>query len=316
MAARLFTCHHIVPERVFRPNRLFGMLISGVRTDERVGYLGDLDGDNIAGQNVYSEMRHQYYVWRNLLGRYDYVGFEHYRRVFFIDPARAAIARAGDPQRWWWRAYFNAGRNIAYSDTSAEHIEAYLNYRSSLDVANCRAVEAWMSDYDIIVQRSFMQDGLEQQWKSCQPHEMWDVIMTAVRESLAETGAGCDIDTGVRTGYFNNMYIMRSDIFDQYMTFYMKCAERILSRAPSYQRMLGHCGERIFSLWLFQRMMDDPRLRLHEQPFLQSSQTLVPNLPGDFKVAEDGPPEAELPFLEKPGEKSRTKPGRGRRAKA
>jgi len=289
MAARIFTCHHIVPPRIFRPNRLFTMLVSGARTDERAGYLGDLDGDNIAGQNVYSELRHQYYVWRNLLGRYDYVGFEHYRRVFFIDPAPPAIARAADPQRWWWRAYFNAAQNIAYSDTAAEHIEDYLDYRSGFGTAACQAVEAWMSDYDIVVQRSFMQDGLEVQWKSCQPVEMWDVIVTAVRESLAATGAGCDIDIGVRTGFFNNMYIMRSEIFDQYMTFYMDCAGRILSRVPWYQRMMGHCGERIFSLWLYQRLMDDPSIRLRQQPFLQCSQTVVENLPGNYAVADSGP---------------------------
>lgn len=284
MAARIFTCHHIVPPRIFRPNRLFSMLISGERTDERAGYLGDLDGDNIAGQNVYSELRHQYYVWRNLLGGYDYVGFEHYRRVFFIDPAPPSVARASDPLRWWWRAYFNAAQNVAYSDTATEHIESYLEYRSGLDGIACHAVERWMSHYDIIVQRSFMHDGLEQQWKSCQPPEMWDIIVAAVRDSLAATGSGCDIDVGVRTGFFNNMYIMRSEIFDQYMKFYMLCADQILSRAPSYQRMLGHCGERIFSLWLYQRQMDEPLLRVHQQPFLQSSNTVVPNLPGDYKI--------------------------------
>ena len=41
MAARLFTCHHIVPERVFRPNRLFTMLVSGVRSDEQAGQTSD-----------------------------------------------------------------------------------------------------------------------------------------------------------------------------------------------------------------------------------------------------------------------------------
>ncbi len=294
MAARLFTCHHIVPERIFRPNRLFSMLISGVRTDERAGYVGDLDGDNIAGQNVYSEMRHQYYVWRNLLGRYDHVGFEHYRRVFFIDPAPPPIARPADPLRWWWRAYFNANQHIAYSDTAADHIAAYLDYRSSMDAGACHAVEAWMASYDIITQRSFMHDGLEAQWKSCQPPEMWDVIIGAVREALVATGAGCDVDIGVQSGFFNNMYIMRSDIFDQYMRFYMLCAEMILQRAPAYQRMLGHCGERIFSLWLFQRRMDDPLLRVQQQPFLHTSSTVVPNLPGNFQIEEKAAPEASV----------------------
>ena len=292
MAAHIFTCHHLIPPRVFRPNRLFSMLISGVHTDKRAGYLGDMGGNNIAGHNVYSEMRHQYYVWRNLLGRYDYVGFEHYRRVFFIDPAPPSVARVGDPMRWWWRAHFHAAQNAAYADTAAEHIEAYLEYRAGFDGVACRAVESWMSQYDIIVQRSFMHEGIEQQWKSCQPPEMWEIIVAAVRESLIATGSGCDIDIGVQTGFFNNMYIMRSDIFDQYMKFYMHCSFLIFQRAPSYQRMLGHCGERIFSLWLYQRLMDDPTLRLHQQPFLQSASTLVPNLPGDFRIEPQARPHA------------------------
>lgn len=301
MAARIFTCHHLVPENVFRPNRLFSMLISGVLTDEQAGYIGDLDADNIAGQNVYSEMRHQYFVWRNLLGRYDYVGFEHYRRVFFIDPQAPEIARAADPQRWWWRAYFAANQHIAYSDTSGDHIEAYLNYRAGFDIGACRAVEDWLSSHDIIVQRSFMHEGVEQQWKGCQPPEMWNVIAAAVREALAASGSGCDIDTGVASGFFNNMYIMRSEIFDQYMKFYMHCAELILQRAPSYQRMLGHCGERIFSLWLFQQQLNDPLLRVHHHPFLHSSHSLVPNLPGNFSVGADVSSGIEVPTSPKRG---------------
>ena len=58
---------------------------------------------------------------------------------------------------------------------------------------------------------------------------------------------------------------------------------------PRYQRMMGHCGERIFSMWLYQRLMDDPRIRLHQQPFLQCSQTVVENLPGNYTVADLGP---------------------------
>lgn len=287
MAARIFTCHHIIPPHIFRPNRLASMLISGVRTDAQAGYLGDLDGDNIAGQNIHSELRHQYYVWRNLLGRYDYVGFEHYRRVFFIDPAPPAIARAGDPLRWWWRAFFNAGQHIPSSDTAFENIEAYLTYRSSFDDTTCQDVEAWMSSYDIIVQRSFMHSGLEAQWKTCQPPAMWDVIVGAVREACAAHHMGCDIGIGVQTGFFNNMYMMRSEIFDQYMQFYMHCAELILQRTPSFQRMLGHCAERIFSLWLFQHQMDNPLLRVRQQPFLLCSTTTVPNLPGNFQIPAD-----------------------------
>lgn len=286
MAARIFTCHHIVPPRIFRPNRLFSMLISGEHSNGQAGYLGDLDGDNIAGRNVYSELRHQYYVWRNLLGRYDYVGFEHYRRVFFIDPAPAAIARAGDPQRWWWRTCFQAAQNAAYADTTAEGIEDYFTYRSEFNLKTCQTIESWMAHYDIIVQRPFMHDGLEAQWKSCQPPHVWDVILAAVREALAASGAGDDIDgnIGVSTGYFNNMYIMRSEIFDEYMKFYMHCADLILQRATSYQRMLGHCGERIFSLWLYQRCLDNPLLKVHQLPFLYGSDAIVANLPSDYRV--------------------------------
>ena len=42
--------------------------------------MSDLDSLDIAGDNRYSELRHQFFVWRNLICSYDYIGFEHYRR--------------------------------------------------------------------------------------------------------------------------------------------------------------------------------------------------------------------------------------------
>jgi Domain of unknown function (DUF4422) len=282
MTAKIFTCHHLVPEYVFPPNRLFGMLISGTHSDPVAGYLGDLDGENIAGENIYSELRHQFFVWRNVLSKYDYVGFEHYRRVFFFDPASSAAARGGDLRRWRWRTHFHSVQNAAYAEASDDDLKDYMTYRAGLGAGECRVLEDWISQHDIIVQRSFMHDGLEQQWKSCLPADVWDITLDAVRDAFRAVGSGCDLGAGVQTGFFNNMYIMRSDLFDQYMHFYMHAAHQILRRAQPFQRMLGHCGERIFSMWLYQRRIDDPMLRVQQHPFLYCLDTVAPNLPGNF----------------------------------
>jgi len=34
----------------------------------------DLGGINIAGDNLYSELRHQFFVWKNLMADFDYIG--------------------------------------------------------------------------------------------------------------------------------------------------------------------------------------------------------------------------------------------------
>lgn len=286
MAAHVFSCHYFIPQQVFRPTRLFSMLISGVHSDEQAGYAGDLGGENIAGQNEFSELRHQYYVWKNLLGRYDHVGFEHYRRAFFIDPATAPL-ESMHPQIKWWRAIFAADHSRAFCDTSPELVAFYQDYRAGFDDEACAAVEAWVSRQDIIVQRAYVNDGLEAQWKACFPHEFWDAIVSAVRETFAAMGQHCDIDIGVRTGYFNNMYIMRSELFDQYMTFLMHCSALIRQQVPyMFDRLLGHCAERIFSLWLFQLQMREPGLRLHQHPFLFSSEASGEAQPGSRDIVD------------------------------
>ena len=84
MRLKIYACHHAVPE--FTCNtEIFQTFVSNVPAPEDGSFMSDLDKINIAGDNLYSELRHQYFVWKNLLQDHDYVGFEHYRRPFFID---------------------------------------------------------------------------------------------------------------------------------------------------------------------------------------------------------------------------------------
>ncbi len=85
MRIKLFNCHPAVLTHRLTQG-LFATLVSGLHDAPDGSYLGDLGGDNIAHDNAYTELRHQYVVWKNLLRHYDYVGFEHYRRMFVIDP--------------------------------------------------------------------------------------------------------------------------------------------------------------------------------------------------------------------------------------
>lgn len=93
MRFKIFVCHYKLPVLPLQ-TPLFSYLVSGERSAADGFWLGDLDGDNIAADNHFSELRHHYYVWKNLLSQYDYVGFEHYRRMLFIDllpPERPAL---------------------------------------------------------------------------------------------------------------------------------------------------------------------------------------------------------------------------------
>ena len=79
MRLKIFSCHHLRPE--FTCNtEIFQTLVSNLPEPADGSFMSDLGGINMANNNLYSELRHQFFVWKNLIDSYDYIGFEHYRR--------------------------------------------------------------------------------------------------------------------------------------------------------------------------------------------------------------------------------------------
>jgi hypothetical protein len=68
--------------------------------------------------------------------------------------------------------------------------------------------------------------------------------------------------------YFANMYIMRTDLLDEYLTFCFEVLAYCRDKLPLFGRALGYFSERLFSFWLYHKRIEDPTLRVLELPFV------------------------------------------------
>jgi hypothetical protein len=266
MRLKIFSCHHMRPE--FACNTpIFQTLVSNLATPEDGSFLSDLGGVNIAGDNLYSELRHQYFVWKNLLQDYDYVGFEHYRRPFFIDALPMGRLAREFPDLWDIRLYFAAFNDVGLR-RDATIFEQHLAMRRSLDAADIARLKQWLGGYDIVVPRPNIQN-IERQWKNCfEDDTLWDTMVEGVNRSRYFQAHAKLVCFQMEICYFANMYIMRSDLLDEYLTFCFEVLAFIRSRLDLGGRALGYFSERLFSFWLYQKRIEIPTLRVLELPFV------------------------------------------------
>jgi hypothetical protein len=269
MRLKLFSCHHLEPE--FTCNtEIFQTLVSNLPEPEDHAFMSDLGGINIAGDNLYSELRHQYFVWKNLLGDYDYIGFEHYRRPFFIDPLPPEQLASEFPAMGAIRLFFTAFKSVGLR-REAETFEQYLSMRRSFDAATVERLKQWFGSFDVVVPRSNL-ENIERQWKSCfDDDRLWDTMVEGVKQSQLFRTRPNYIYFQMEICYFANMYIMRADLLDEYLAFCFDVLGFCGSRFTMRDRALGYFSERLFSFWLFQKRIETPTLRVLELPLIMFS---------------------------------------------
>jgi hypothetical protein len=270
MRLKIFSCHHRRPE--FTCNtEIFQTLVSNLPAPKDGSFMSDLDGINMAENNLYSELRHQFFVWQNLIDCYDYIGFEHYRRQFFVDTLPAAHLSAAFNDVWEMRLYF-AGFNNVGLRCEPDKFQQYLDMRRSLDSTAITQLKQWIDGYDVIVPRPNI-GNIEQQWKECLPEEMcWDTMVEGINRSEIFRARPNLMCFQLEVCYFANMYIMRSDLLHEYLTFCFEVLAFCQSRLVLGGRALGYFSERLFTLWLYQKRIEMPTLRVLELPLLYLNQ--------------------------------------------
>jgi hypothetical protein len=266
MRLKIFSCHHLPPD--FTCNtEIFQTLVSNIPAPEDGSFMSDLDGINIAGNNLYSELRHQFHVWKNAIDAYDYIGFEHYRRRLFIDTLPPARLVAEFPDVWEMRLFFAARKEVGLR-RSPKIFAQYLTMRRSLDAAETDQIKTWIGGYDVIVPRPNL-ENIEQQWKSCFEETIfWDVMVLGVNRSGFFKARANHIFFQMETCYFANMYIMRSDLLNEYLSFCFEVLDFYKTRLDLQGRALGYVSERLFSFWLYQKRIELPTLRVLELPIV------------------------------------------------
>jgi hypothetical protein len=276
MRLKIFSCHHVRPEFTCNTD-IFQTLVSNIPEPEDGSFMSDLAGINIAGDNTYSEMRHQFYVWKNLMSFHDYIGFEHYRRPFFIDVLPMERLAVEFPGVFELRNFFAAFKGVGLR-RNPDIFNQYLAMRRSLDPIATACVRSWIGGYDIVVPRPNV-ENIELQWKSCFADDiLWDTMIEGVVSSRLYRTRRNLLYFQMDACYFANMYIMRVDLLDEYLTFCFEVLEFCQSRLSLGGRALGYFSERLFSFWLYQKRIEVPTLRVLELPFVMYSPPTSPGI--------------------------------------
>jgi hypothetical protein len=241
--------------------------VSNLPAPDDGSFMSDLGGINMAENGLYSELRHQFFVWQNLIDCYDYIGFEPYQRPFFIDTLSAKQLTKVFNDVWEMRLHFAAFNNVGLR-CEPRMFQQYLDMRRSLNGASTQQLKQWIGSYDVIVPRPNI-GNIEQQWKAWLPEgAFWDAIVEGVNQSEMFRTRPNQVCFQLEVCYFANMYIMRSDLLNEYLTFCFEVLAFCQSRLELQGRALGFFAERLFSFWLYQKRIETPTLRMLELPFL------------------------------------------------
>lgn len=272
MRLKIFSCHHIPPSHVLS-TEIFQTLISGIDVPPGSRIETDSGGANIADDNDFSELRHQYFIWKNRLSEFDYVGFEHYRRPFLIDPLDTRSAQLRIPSLLQIRRHYHANPSwaLVVDDTV---MADYFAVRQDFTPTQVSCVKAWIGGFDVVVNNGD-RSPIDDQWRACHDAYIWSEIVRLVRASPYFSDRECYIDFALRNSHFRNMYIMRSDIFSEYMTF---CFDILFEMRDVLgirsHRLYGYVSERLFALFMHQKRVENPCLRVLELPVLVGQSTL------------------------------------------
>lgn len=257
---RLFLCHHRYPDVVL-DTPLFKTMVSNLPASPHDGLLSDLGGDNIATEQSFSEMRQQYAVWKNGLDGLTHVGFEHYRRVLFIDPLTDKELLARAPNIFAHRRASVLQANASTRVMNETDFDSYLSLRKSLTASDLDSLQRYLCSFDLVVPRPLCQEPLAQQWHRHHPAGVW----SAMEEALASRNV--HYHHRLATFYAYNIYFMRADLFAEYMTFAWSILSDVQSRTDiRTPRLWGFLTERLFSIFVFNKRLQNPMLKILEAP--------------------------------------------------
>lgn len=239
------------------------------------GIQGDDTGDNISRLNpMFCEMTAMYWAWKNA-PRTDYVGFFHYRRLLnfghllapdlhwsernFFDFTPGTMRRFG----WDYETILNA---VDGSDIVMPHIE------------------------DIQLPPDWKEPGtLYQHYRNCHYSRDINLTMKVIKDLYPEYAKMTDKVMNSTRGYFCHMFIMKWDIFQEYMQWVfditMTVTNQIDLKAPIYKynkndnRVSGFIGERIINIFVEMKRREGAKImelerllgKLPEKGFLHTA---------------------------------------------
>lgn len=205
-----------------------------------------MNGENIAHLKDYSELRAQFYVWKNT--RSNYVGFFHYRRYLELDKGKLfRLTTTKRPNPYRIQRIPEVG--LYEEDKIAEIV-------SDLDVI----APVWEYTGISVRERYAMATG----------HRASDlqIIEEIISEKYPEYHAAAKEYLDGRGEYFGNIYIMKWGCFDNYCRWLFDILDQFDQRVKDLlPRTDGFLGERLFGIY-FTWMRNIPKFKCAELPRL------------------------------------------------
>lgn len=214
----------------------------GAEGKESIGYQGDNIGDNISKLNPYfCELTGLYWMWKNL--KTDYLGLVHYRRYFCFRKKKAdSVNGSSISEESQWKSIL--------SSKEAQFL--------------CR-------QYDVIVpsKRYYIIESLASHYAHTHYKEHLDNTREIIKARYPQYLKSYNKELKKTNGYMFNMFIMRSDLVDEYCSFVFdvlfELDKRIdKSNYTAFQaRYPGRVGEILFNVWL-DKEKTEQRLKVKE----------------------------------------------------
>lgn len=191
-------------------------------TNENLNILSADTGDNITDENaLYSEYSVFYWVWKNNLNS-KYVGFFHYRR------------------------YLSLKDNVSNQNNFSQVPDYYgWNYDTASNL---------LKDYDIILPtpHCFTPWNIIEQYSFYHDMSYLEKSMEIIKNKYPDYIEDCSKALISNYGYFCNIFIMRRDIFDDFMSFIMDIFSELKPclKPDCQHRFFGYLGERLFNCYI------------------------------------------------------------------
>lgn len=206
----------------------------GAEGKESIGYQGDNIGENISRLNPYfCELTGMYWMWKNLQA--DYLGVAHYRRHFCFRKKKAKSAKESK-----WKS-----------------------------VLSCKEAQSLCKQYDVIVpgKRHYVIESLESHYAHTHYKEHLEKTREIISEQYPKYLDSYDKVLKQKSGYMFNMFLMRTDLVDEYCRFLFDVLFELNKRVDTSDystfqaRYPGRVGEILFNVWL-DREVKEQRLKV------------------------------------------------------
>lgn len=249
--------YHIFKNEFLKPIQVGSALAS-----EQLDMIQDSTGENISEKNAsFCELTAQYWAWKNCQD--DYIGFLHYRRLFSFSEEKLS-------ENKWGLVVEDSIDNI------------YSKY--GLDAKN---ISKFISNYDAIVSdpwnvKNAGSNNLYDHYKSAESKlhiKDYDRALDILVDKYPQFRKSIIEYNNNTLGYFNNMFVLRRDLFEEYsrimfdVLFTLESELDISKYDMQEARVFGYISEWLFGIYVtFLKSTSSIRIKELQRVFIEPQQ--------------------------------------------